>query len=195
MKSAIRLVILVLLLTASSLAVAQTATSSLRGTITDPGGAVIVGATVTLESQETGFHQVHKTEGDGSYQFQQVPPATYTVTVESQGFARESSTVQLLVAQPSTLNLALRVTADTTVEVEATSTELLNTTNAAVGNAVDEKTVESLPMEGRNVPDLLSLQPGVALSWPRKQSDHRQPERRGGRRALRPRQHHPRWIG
>ena len=83
------------------------------------------------------------------------------MTVESQGFARESSTVQLLVAQPSTLNLALRVTADTTVEVEATSPELLNTTNASVGNAVDEKTVEALPMEGRNVPDLLSLQPGV----------------------------------
>jgi hypothetical protein len=161
MKSAIRLMTVVLLLAASSLAMAQTATSSLRGTVTDPGGAVIVGATVTLESQETGFHQVHKTEGDGSYQFQQVPPATYTVTVESQGFARESAKVQLLVAQPSTLNLALRVTADTTVEVEATSSELLNTSNAAVGNAVDEKTVEALPMEGRNVPDLLSLQPGV----------------------------------
>jgi hypothetical protein len=81
--------------------------------------------------------------------------------VDSQGFARESATVQLLVAQPSTLNLALRVTADTTVEVEAASTEVLNTSNAAVGNAVDEKTVEALPMEGRNVPDLLSLQPGV----------------------------------
>jgi Carboxypeptidase regulatory-like domain len=116
MSSAIRLITAVVLLAAPSLALAQTATSSLRGTVTDPGGALIVGATVTFESKETGFHQVHKTEGDGGYQFQQGPPDTYTLTVESQGFARESSVVQLLVAQPSTLNLALRVTADTTVE-------------------------------------------------------------------------------
>jgi hypothetical protein len=161
MKSAIRLMTVVLLLALSSLAPAQTATSSLRGTVTDPGGALIVGATVTLESKETGFHQVHKTESDGGYQFQQVPPSTYTVTVESPGFAREESVVQLLVAQPSTLNVSMRVTADTTVEVESGAMDLLNTTNAAVGNAVDEKTVEALPMEGRNVPDLLSLQPGV----------------------------------
>ena len=86
MKSAIRLMTVVLLLAASSLAVAQTATSSLRGIVTDPAGALVVGATVTLESKETGFHLVHKTESDGSYQFQQVPPATYTLTIESPGF-------------------------------------------------------------------------------------------------------------
>jgi len=155
------LTVLILIL-ASSRSLAQTATSSLRGTVTDPGGSLIVGATVTLESKETGFHQVHKTERDGGYQFQQVPPATYTVTVESPGFSAESSVIQLLVSQPATLNVSLRLSSSaTTVEVDAGAVEVLNTTNAAVGNAVDEKTVEALPMEGRNVPDLLSLQPGV----------------------------------
>ncbi len=149
-----------LLLTAS-LSLAQTATSSLRGTVTDPVGAVVAGATVTLESKETGFHQTHKTEKDGGYQFQQVPPATYAVTVESPGFATETSVVQLLVAQPATLNVPLHVSSSETVEVESNSVEVLNTTNAAVGNAVEQQTVEALPMEGRNVPDLLSLQPGV----------------------------------
>ena len=82
--------------------------------------------------------------------------------MESPGFETVTSVVQLLVSQPSTLNLALHVSSsNTTVEVDAAVSEVLDTANAAVGNAVDEKTVEALPMEGRNVPDLLSLQPGV----------------------------------
>ena len=87
------LTVLILIL-ASSWSLAQTATSSLRGTVTDPGGSLIVGATVTLENQETGFHQSHKTEKDGGYQFQQVPPATYTVTIENSGFSTETSVIQ-----------------------------------------------------------------------------------------------------
>jgi hypothetical protein len=162
MRSIMRFTSFALLAITSSLALAQTATTSLRGTVTDPAGAIIPDATVTLDGKATGFHQVHTTEKDGGYTFQQVPPATYTVTVASPGFSTESSVVQLLVAQPATLNFALSVSSSaTTVEVSAGTVEVLNTTNAAVGNAVDEQTVESLPMEGRNVPDLLSLQPGV----------------------------------
>ena len=162
MKLSTHLLTMVVLLIAFASAVAQTATSSLRGIVTDPAGALVVGATVTLESKETGFHLVHKTESDGSYQFQQVRPATYTLTIESPGFSTEVSVVQLLVSQPATMNMVLHLVAtNTTVEVDPGAGETINTTNAAVGNAVDEKTVEALPMEGRNVPDLLSLQPGV----------------------------------
>ena len=161
MKSLIRVSSFALLLATSFHVMAQTATTSLRGTVSDPAGAVVPDATVTLDAKETGFHQVHKSEKDGGYTFQQVPPATYTVTVESPGFAPQVSVVQLLVAQPATLNVALSIAASTTVEVNESAAEVLNTTNAAVGNAVDEQTVQALPMEGRNVPDLLSLQPGV----------------------------------
>ncbi len=154
--------VVILLLAYSGLSPAQTATSSLRGTIADATGALVPGATITVESKATGYHQVHTSEKNGDYQFQQVPPSTYTVTVQSPGFANEVSVVQLLVAQPSTLNFTLHISSETTLQVNASAAaEILNTTNAAVGNAVDEKTVESLPMEGRNVPDLLSLQPGV----------------------------------
>ncbi len=161
MKLPMRIVVVVLLVFTSSFGAAQTATSSLRGIVTDPSGALVVGANVTLESKETGFHQVHTSDKDGSYQFEQVPPATYTVTVESPGFAREAAVVQLLVSQPATLNVKLRLVSSSTVEVESSDVVTLNTDNASVGNAVDEQTVQSLPMEGRNVPDLLSLQPGV----------------------------------
>jgi hypothetical protein len=169
----------VLLVFTSSFAAAQTATSSLRGIVTDASAALVVGATVTLESKETGFHQVHTTDKDGGYQFQQVPPATYSVTVASAGFSQEISVVQLLVSQPATLNFQLRVVATTTVEVQDTSVETLNTENASVGNAVDEQTVQSLPMEGRNVPDLLSLQPGVLYLGQQKASQQNTDSRSG----------------
>jgi hypothetical protein len=161
MKLPMRIMVVVLLVFTSSFGAAQTATSSLHGIVTDPSGALVVGATVTLESKETGFHQIHKTDKDGGYQFQQVQPATYAVTVASVGFAQDTSVVQLLVSQPATLNFQLRVVSSSTVEVQDSNVETLNTDNASVGNAVDEDTVQSLPMEGRNVPDLLSLQPGV----------------------------------
>jgi hypothetical protein len=161
MKLPMRIMVVVLLVFTSSFGAAQTATSSLHGIVTDPSGALVVSATITLESKETGFHQVHTTDKDGGYQFQQVPPATYTVTVVSIGFAQDTSVVQLLVSQPATLNFKLRVVSSSTVEVQDSNVETLNTDNASVGNAVDEDTVQSLPMEGRNVPDLLSLQPGV----------------------------------
>ena len=142
---------------------AQTATSSLRGTVTDPQGSVIMGASVDLERADTGFHSAHTTDKSGAYEFLQVPPGTYTLTVQSSGFRKQVATVPLLVDQPSTLNMTMTVaTATSTVEVDAgTAAATLNTTDASIGNAVDEKTVEALPMEGRNVPDLLSLQPGV----------------------------------
>jgi hypothetical protein len=161
MSPIVRLSSFALLFVTSVLALAQTATTSLRGTITDPAGAVIPDATVTLDCKATGFHQAHSSERNGEYTFQQVPPATYTLKVESPGFAPEVSVVKLLVAQPATLNVSLQITSNASVEVNASTIDVLNTTNAAVGNAVDEQTVESLPMEGRNVPDLLSLQPGV----------------------------------
>jgi hypothetical protein len=161
MKLSMRIMVVALAVFLSSFGTAQTATSSLRGIVTDPSGALVVGATVTLESKETGFHLVHKTDKDGGYQFQQVQPATYAVTVASLGFAQDTSVVQLLVSQPAALDFQLHVVSTSTVEVQDSNAATLNTDNASVGNAVDEVTVQSLPMEGRNVPDLLSLQPGV----------------------------------
>lgn len=141
---------------------AQMATTSLRGIVTDPQGAVMVGVSVQLDRPETGFHVVHTTEKDGGYQFQQIPPGKYTLTAQSPGFGKQTAVVTLLVDQPSSLNVTMALeSAASTVEVMADSAVTLNTTNASIGNAVDEQTVEALPMEGRNVPDLLSLQPGV----------------------------------
>jgi hypothetical protein len=148
-----------------SMLIAQSGTTSLRGTVTDPTLATVSGATVTLSSPERGFSR-SVTSGDaGQYEFLQLQPGKYQLTVEMTGFRKaEKKDIALLVDTPSTLNMRLEVGATTeTIEVSG-ETPVINTTDASVGNAFNENQVKSLPMEGRNVPDLLSLQAGVAYT-------------------------------
>ena len=140
---------------------AQTFTTSLRGTVTDSTGAVVPGATVTLEDKSTGTHLTTQTDEKGAYQFLQLPPALYTVTASGRGFADQVKEAELLVNQPATISFAMSVHAAQEIVNVSAEAETLNTTDAAIGNSVPNNTIEALPMEGRNVPDLLSLQPGV----------------------------------
>src|SRR5579872_5750822 len=83
-------------------------TALLRGTITDPQGAVIADAKVTLSSPNTGFNRYVITSSNGEYQFLQLSPGTYTVMVEAPGFSTLTrSDVQLLVNTPTTLGLRM----------------------------------------------------------------------------------------
>jgi hypothetical protein len=144
---------------------AQTGTSSLRGTVLDKSGAAVVDATLTLTESAQGVQRVTQTRGAGEYEFRSLPPGVYSLIVEKPGFRKfDQKQLELLVNNPATLNVTLEVGAATeTIEVSAQA-ETLNTTDASVGNAFDENQVKQLPMEGRNVPDLLSLQPGVAYT-------------------------------
>jgi len=143
----------------------QTGTTSVRGTVLDKTGAAIVGASVKISHKETGLERSTTTGDTGGYEFLALPPGTYTLTVEKTNFRRyQQSNFELLVNLPATLNITLEVGVTTqTVEVSAAAVAL-NTTDASIGNAFNENQVKQLPMEGRNVPDLLSLQPGVAYT-------------------------------
>jgi hypothetical protein len=143
---------------------AQT-TTLLRGTVTDPQGAVITSAVVTLSNAATGFNRSGTTDARGEYQFVQVAPGTYTITVELVGFTKLTRTdVQLLVNTPTTLDLRMELgKASETVNVAA-QTSTINTVDASVGNAFSEMQVRELPLETRNVVQLLSLQPGVTTN-------------------------------
>jgi hypothetical protein len=92
-------------------------------------------------------------------------PGIYNLTIELKGFRKfEQKGLQLLVNNPATLNVALQVGASTeTVEVSAQA-QPLNTTDASIGVAFGENQVKQLPLDGRNVPELLTLQPGVAYT-------------------------------
>jgi len=168
-----RMILLFVSLLASSIfAFAQSGTTSLRGTVTDSSSAAVSGATVTLARPESGFTRAATTNGTGNYEFLQLQPGTYELRVEMSGFRKaERKQVQLLVDTPANVDIRLDVGATTeTVEVTGEA-PVINTTDASVGNAFSEAQVKSLPMEGRNVPDLLSLQAGVAYTGNRSDID------------------------
>lgn len=145
----------------SAFAAAQSSVSSVRGMVVDPSGAVIPGAQVLLENREIGFSHLRAADSNGQFQFQQIPSGSYTITVNGAGFSRQSKTIVLMINQPSTVNFVLAVESKSTAINVIADTGALNSTDATMGNAVSHGSIESLPMEGRNVPDLLSLQPGV----------------------------------
>lgn len=139
------------------------ATTSLGGRVVDSSGAIIPGAAVKLTLPATNATRINTTNSSGEFQFSQLAPGRYDLTVSAAGFGTvEKTGMDLLVSQPATLNVVLTV-ATVTEQVNVTSNvqPVLNTTDATMGNAFESKQVESLPIEGRNVPDLLSLQPGV----------------------------------
>ena len=141
--------------------IAQNSTSSLRGDLDDPSGAAIVGAQVVLKNPATGFSTSRTSDSKGEYRFPGVPSGTYRVSVAAKGFAAQFAVVELLVNQPATQNFSLSVEVLHTVVQVSSEAGGLNFVDASMGNAVNAATIQSLPMEGRNVPDLLSLQPGV----------------------------------
>jgi Carboxypeptidase regulatory-like domain/TonB dependent receptor len=152
----------VLLCTLSiTLAFGQNATTSLRGTIKDPSGALVPGAAITLIDNATGKSSSTTANSDGLYAFPQIMPAKYTIKVTASGFGSQTKTAELLVNQPANIDFELRIESSTvTVDVTA-SAQTLNVTDASLGNSADNAQIQALPSETRNVPDLLSLQPGV----------------------------------
>lgn len=143
-------------------AFAQVGTTSLRGVVTDKTGAAIVGARVTLANPAQAVQREMVTNQTGEYEFLALPPGTYVLTVEMASFRKfEHKNIQLLVNSPATLDATLEIgVTSETVEVSAQAVTL-NTTDASLGVAFGENQVKQLPLEGRNVPDLLSLQAGV----------------------------------
>ena len=148
-------------LLAFNLGFAQTSQTSLRGAVHDPNGAVIPGATVALVDSATGFTVSRVTNDRGDYNFEQLPPGRYSVDSTANGFAEKRYSLELLVNQPATLNIAMAVGGSTTtVEVSAEGLSF-NNSDATLGTPFDNQQIQSLPFEGNNVLDLLSLQAGV----------------------------------
>jgi len=139
--------------------------TSLNGIVTDPSGAVIPSATVMLENVDTLTSRQTTSDEAGRYVFPQVPPGSYRVRAKAQGFSETViNDVHLLVSTPTTVNIALKLgsVADT-VQVTAEAAQV-NTTDASIGNAYGTRPIQELPLEGRNVVGLLSLQPGVTFT-------------------------------
>jgi hypothetical protein len=155
-----RFLALILTFAFATAVLGQNATTSLRGVVTDPSGAVVTAATVTLINSGNQQTQTQKTGKNGDYTFTQLPPAHYTIYADAPGFGTLTKEIDALVSQPATVNFALPVSGlDQTVEVSTSST--LNFTDATIGNSISNAEIQATPTDSRNVTDLLSLQPGV----------------------------------
>lgn len=141
------------------------ATTSLRGTVSDPSGLSIHAAHVTIVNAETGFSRTTATSIDGSYTIPEILPGSYKVVIEAQGFNRyEQSGLVLRVDLPATLDVRMKVGAATEIVSVTAEPPLLNTTDASVGQTMDSLSIEDLPLPFENNVLLLSLQPGVAFN-------------------------------
>ena len=139
---------------------AQNGTTSVRGTVSDPSGASLSKASVTALDLTTQATQTQSVGKNGDYAFINLKPSTYRISVNSTGFNTIEKEVELLVSQPTTINFHLTVGAATET-VEVTDNSTLNFTDATIGNAISNAQIQTIPIDSRNVADLLSLQPGV----------------------------------
>lgn len=156
----IRTLIMVILCACSFALFAQTNTTGLSGTVVDPSGAVIPGATVVLTNQATNLTRTAKTSDKGAYAFDQIPPGPYTVQANAEGFSLAVQRVRLLVATPVTLNIKVSMGVTEEVTVEATSSTIA-VPDASLGTPFNSQQVQTLPYQANNVLSLLSLQAGV----------------------------------
>jgi hypothetical protein len=133
------------------------------GTVTDPSGAAVPGATVTLTDTATNAERTAITNETGRYNFPNVPPGKYNLTINKAGFRMGKIVNQtVVVGESRTLDAKLEVgTATQVVEVTATNTDL-QTMNATIGNTVNSSTLQALPSLGRDVSSFVTMQPGVS---------------------------------
>jgi hypothetical protein len=154
--------LLVTLLALSSALFAQTSTGEVNGTVTDPNGAAVAGATVKLINQATKIETQATPNESGYFIFVNVQPGTYSLRVEAKGFkAAEIPGFVVGVSQTTTQNVSLTVgEVSQTVEVAANA-ELIQSSSSELGTVIQEKAVQDLPLNGRNFTQLLTLTPGV----------------------------------
>ena len=168
-----------------SLASSQS-TSSLNGTLTDPSGAGVAGATVTLIDSATASQRTTTSNGTGFYQFVDIAPGNYRLEASAKGFAKYViSNLTLVVKTPSTVNIPFHVAgAEESVTVEGEA-PLVNRTDASLGNVVNQDQLAELPIADRNVVQLLSLQPGVTYLGIQSQEQENTDTRSGAVNGLR----------
>jgi hypothetical protein len=140
-------------------------TTSVTGIVSDPTGAVIPGAAVSIVNIQTGAQRDTTADAQGRYTMVQLTPGTYKLTAKANGFSDlVIDKVELLVNQPKTLPITLNVgETKTTVEVSAAAAQV-NTTDASLGNAIGGTAIVELPFFARNVVNMLQYQPGVTAT-------------------------------
>ena len=158
-----RVVYLIALLVFSATFIhAQSSTSRITGTVNDINGSAIEGATVTLTNEATGVTFTQVTTTDGVYAFTSLTAGRYTIAVEQSGFKKTVQTGNVLeVSTPLNVDLVLEIGGVNEVVTVVSDRETVQTNTATLGNVVDQRTIENLPLNGRNPLNLILQEPGI----------------------------------
>lgn len=154
---------LCLLLAVSVSAQSQITTGVIQGTLTDPAGAIVPGASVEAKNLETNLVKTSITDEDGRFSFLQLPSGRYTLTVTKQGFATlVQQDFPLTVGQTISLNLEMKVSGLSEI-VTITSLPTIDVVKTESSTTINEQAVSNLPILGRKFEDLLTLTPNVSV--------------------------------
>jgi Carboxypeptidase regulatory-like domain len=140
----------------------STNTGIVAGTVTDPSGALVSDAMVTLTDVSTGSSRTASTNSAGHYIFVNVPPGKYNTTFSKQGFSTTKASLDVQVGQTTTFDMALQVGGSSVVVEVTAATNELQTMNATIGNTVTSQALSSLPTLGRDTSSFVTMQPGVS---------------------------------
>src|SRR3989442_11360063 len=146
----------------SAIAVAQVTSGTISGTVSDPTGAVVPGATVSLKSVEKGISRTVHTDEGGRYRASELALGRYEVTAEAAGFHTViRSGITLTVGREAVVDFTLQVGTITDKITVTGEAPLAQTANATVPALVDERAMRELPLNGRSLADFTSIQTGV----------------------------------
>lgn len=161
----LRIILACLLLSGMVFAQGVGASGDIRGSVTDPSGAVVSGASVTVTDVDKGIKRTVTTGADGQFFFTSLPPANYSVSASKSGFQSEvAKNVVVTIGQTNTVNFPMKVS-QVSEQVEVTAeAPVVETERGGQSNVVDERAIRDLPMNRRDYLTFTLLQPAVADS-------------------------------
>lgn len=162
-----RFAFLIMAVMLSRPALGQTVTGSVTGLVTDPSGAVVVGATVAAQNTATGVPTTVQTNGAGAYTIRFLPIGQYTLSVQAKGFATAKvDAFTLEINQTAKINVGLKIGASETTVVTESVHPILDTTDATLGSTLTTTEIANIPLNGRNFSSLTLYQPGAVGTDP-----------------------------
>ncbi|HJQ32990.1 MAG TPA: TonB-dependent receptor [Pyrinomonadaceae bacterium] len=146
----------------AALAQSQATTGDIEGRVLDPNGAVVPNATVTAKNEATGFERTANTDADGNYRIVLLPPGTYTVEATAASFNKVANkNVEVTVGSKTSLDLSISAGGVTETVLVSTEPPTVETTRTSVATTINERSIQNLPINGRNFQDFATLSPGV----------------------------------
>ena len=149
---------------APSLMAQSLVSGDLTGTVTDPSGAVLSGATVTLKSDATGATRTSTTGSNGTYRFSLLSPGSYTVAVTAQGFSKTESKVNVAVGQASIADVKMAVGASTTTVEVTSSAPLVSNDNTDLSTNFNQNLIANSPNGGNDITYIAQTAPGATMN-------------------------------